>query len=216
MVDRAGSGGRPLADDPAGVPDADLARAWAAGDPLAFGEAYRRFATSLFGTAVGLLGDRTVAADVVHDTFVRAAPRVAGLREPDRLRAWLFAILRNEAASVHRARRHDGGSLDDDAGGEVTGRLADDAAPADVEASRGELADLVWTAADGLQERDREVLELNVRGGLDTADLAAALGVTTGHAAVLLSRMRDRLERCMGALLLARLGRRDCDALDRL
>lgn len=212
----SGGDGRLLAGDPAAAGDADVARAWADGDPRAFEEAYRRFAPALFGTAVGLLGDRTAASDVVHDTFVRAAPRVAGLREPDRLRAWLFAILRNEAASHHRARRYDGGSLDDPAGGAMSERLVDGAAPADVEASRAELADLVWTAAEGLQDRDREVLELNVRGGLDTADLADALGVTPGHAAVLLSRMRDRLERCLGALVVARVGRRDCDALDRL
>lgn len=217
MQDGPGAGGGPPSvDDPAVLTDGDLARRWAVGDPAAFGEAYRRFAPSLFGTAVGLLGDRSAAGDLVHDTFVRAAPRVDALRDPDRLRAWLFAILRNEATAVHRARRHAGGSLDDGSAAAVTDLLADDAAPADVEASRAELAALVWTAADGLQDRDREVLELNLRGGLDTADLADALGVTPGHAAVLLSRMRDRLERCLGALLVARLGRRDCDALDRL
>ncbi len=43
-----------------------------------------------------------------------------------------------------------------------------------------------------------------------------AMGVTAGHAAVLLSRMRDRLERCLGALLIARSGRADCLDLDRL
>ncbi|MFN0282879.1 MAG: sigma-70 family RNA polymerase sigma factor [Kineosporiaceae bacterium] len=217
MQDGPGAvGGPPSVDDPALLTDGDLARRWAAGDPAAFGEAYRRFAPSLFGTAVGLLGDRSAAGDVVHDTFVRAAPRVGALRDPDRLRPWLFAILRNEATAVHRARQHAGGSLDDGSAAAVTDLLADGAAPADVEASRAELAALVWTAADGLQDRDREVLELNLRGGLDTADLADALGVTPGHAAVLLSRMRDRLERCLGALLVARLGRRDCDALDRL
>lgn len=53
---------------------------------------------------MGLVGNRATAADIVHDTFLRAAPRIGGLREPDRLRAWLFAILRNEAMDVLRAR----------------------------------------------------------------------------------------------------------------
>ncbi len=195
--------------------DAALARAWQAGDVRAFDEAYRRFAPVLFGTAVGLVGDRTAAADVVHDTFLRAATRVGGLRDPARLRAWLFAILRNEAVSVHRGRSRSGGGLDDGPA-PVSEWLADTAAAPDVEASRRELADLVWTAADGLQHRDREVLELHLRGGLEAGDLAMAMGVTAGHAAVLLSRMRDRLERCLGALLIARSGRADCLDLDRL
>ncbi len=116
--------------------DAALARAWQAGDVRAFDEAYRRFAPVLFGTAVGLVGDRTAAADVVHDTFLRAATRVGGLRDPARLRAWLFAILRNEAVSVHRGRSRSGGGLDDGPA-PVSEWLADTAAAPDVEVSRG-------------------------------------------------------------------------------
>ena len=195
--------------------DAALARAWQAGDVRAFDEAYRRFAPVLFGTAVGLVGDRTAAADVVHDTFLRAATRVGGLRDPARLRAWLFAILRNEVASWRRAGARVAISLDQGAS-PVSEWLEDDAPAADVEASRSELRELVWTAADGLQPRDREVLELHLRGGLEASDLATVMGVTPGHAAVLLSRMRDRLERCLGAVLIARSGRQDCAALDQL
>jgi DNA-directed RNA polymerase specialized sigma24 family protein len=65
----------------------------------------------------------------------------------------------------------------------------------DAELSRSELADVVWPAAQALQQRDREILELQVRAGLEARDLADALGVTPGHAAVLLSRMRERMEK---------------------
>ncbi|MFZ0161776.1 MAG: sigma-70 family RNA polymerase sigma factor, partial [Kineosporiaceae bacterium] len=195
--------------------DAALARSWQAGDVRAFDEAYRRFAPALFGTAVGLVGDRSAAGDVVHDTFLRAATRIGGLRDPARLRAWLFAILRNEATSVHRGRSRLGGGLDDGPA-PVSEWLADSSPAPDVELSRRELADLLWSAADGLQPRDREVLELHLRGGLEAGDLGLAMGVTAGHAAVLLSRMRDRLERCLGALLIARSGRPGCAELDRV
>lgn len=195
--------------------EAELALAWQAGEAGAFDAVYRAFAARLFGTAVALVGDRHAAGDVVHDTFLRAATRIGTLRDPARLRAWLFAILRNEATSWHRSRSRTGGGLDDGPA-PVSEWLADDAPAADVQASRRELADLVWTAADGLQPRDREVLELHLRGGLEAADLAQVMGVTPGHAAVLLSRMRDRLERCLGAVLIARSGRQDCAALDQL
>ncbi len=192
--------------------DAELARGWAAGDHSAFSDAYEQYAPSMFGVATGLVRDRSTAADVVHDTFVRAADRISTLRDPERLRPWLFAILRNEAVdalrSSGRERPADVAAMSDQVAAELP--------EPHTELSRAELADVVWSAADGLQLRDREVLELHLRAGLEATDLADALGVTPGHAAVLLSRMRDRMERAIGALLIARRGRRDCTALDAL
>jgi hypothetical protein len=42
------------------------------------------------------------------------------------------------------------------------------------------------------------------------------MGVSAGHAYVLLSRLRDQVERSLGALLIARQGRADCTELDAL
>jgi Sigma-70 region 2 len=44
-----------------------------------------------------LLRDPADAAAAVLDTFVIAAARLDRLRDPDRLRAWLYAVARNEA-----------------------------------------------------------------------------------------------------------------------
>ena len=192
--------------------DAELARDWQAGDHTAFAEVYEKYSPSLFGVAMGLVRDQPAAADVVHDTFVRAARRISGLREPDRLRAWLFAILRNEGTDWHRARGRESAANVS----AMSDHLAADLPEPHTELSRSELAEVVWTAAQALQQRDREVLELHLRAGLEAGDLADALGVTAGHAAVMLSRMRDRMEKAIGALLIARLGRRECGALDGL
>src|SRR5512142_2724687 len=142
--------------------DAELAQSWQRGDRTAFSEVYERYSGPLYGVAMGLVRDRSAAGDVVHDTFVRAARRIDGLRDPDRLRAWLFAILRNEAMDWHRRQGRE--SVEDVAA--MSDELPADLPEPHAELSRAELSDVVWTAAGALQQRDREVLELHVRAGL--------------------------------------------------
>lgn len=43
-----------------------------------------------------MLRDRDEAADVLHDTFLVAGARLHHLRDPAKLRPWLFAIARHE------------------------------------------------------------------------------------------------------------------------
>jgi hypothetical protein len=69
---------------------------------------------------------------------------------------------------------------------------------------------IVQAAAAGLTERDRAVLDLSLRHGLEGEELGAAMGISPGHASVLAGRVRDRVEKSLGALLVARLGRDDC------
>ena len=59
-------------------------------------EAYDRYADPLYKYCLALLGEPAEAADAVQDTFVIAAARLEDLREPYRLRAWLYAVARNE------------------------------------------------------------------------------------------------------------------------
>jgi hypothetical protein len=79
-----------------------------------------------------------------------------------------------------------------------------------------ELAELVRDAARGLDARDQLVLELSLRQGLQGADLADALGVSAQQSYGLVHRMRDRTERSLGALCVARAGRKECPELDEI
>src|SRR4029453_4330958 len=94
-----------------------------------------------------------------------------------------------------------------------TANLPDPATGPGLAARRSDPRELVWNAAAGLSERDRALLDLPLRHGLEGAELAEAMGVEPGHADVLLSRLRDQVDRCLGALLVARLGRDDCPHL---
>ena len=66
-----------------------------AGDPDGMAEAYDRYAASLYAYCHSML-PRPEAAEAVGDTFLIAVSRLDGLRDPDRLDAWLHAVARNE------------------------------------------------------------------------------------------------------------------------
>src|ERR1700760_4496192 len=76
--------------------DSEVVAAIAAGAPAGLAAAYDRYAGDLYGYCQSLLRDPNDAADAVQDTFVIAASKLAGLRDRERLRAWLFAVARNE------------------------------------------------------------------------------------------------------------------------
>jgi RNA polymerase sigma factor (sigma-70 family) len=179
------------------VSDAQLAGAAARGDRTALGGIYDRYADRLHDFCIGMLRDREAAADCVQETFCTAAIQLPKLREPDKLRPWLYAIARNEALRCMRQRGRE--SVSD----ELPERPSPDAGP-DTLAGRTELASLVAEAEGGLSDRDREVLDLSYRHGLDGPELAEALGVSPANAVKLVSRMRETVERSLGALLVAR------------
>lgn len=185
--------------------DAALVEAAVAGDRDAFAAIYDRYASRLHDFIHSVLRNRDEAADVLHDTFVTAGARIGQLRDPSKLRPWLYAIARHRALRV-AARWNRLESLD---GLEVT---ATGPRPEEV-SERGDLVELVWSAADGLSARDRVVLDLHLRQGLEGQDLGDAMGVSADHAYVMLSRLRDQVERSLGAMLVARQGRSECDEL---
>lgn len=192
----------------AAVDDADLARRAQAGDMAAWADIYDRYADRLHDYCWSILRDRHEAEDALQDAFVTAAAKVGQLRDPERLRPWLYAVCRTSALA--RTRRRARVTPTDD---------LDGAAPAAEERMPGETAQLqqiVWAAAGGLAARDRAVLELHLRHGLVGQELADALEISSHHATVLLSRVRDAVERSLGALLVGRTGRRDCPDLDAL
>lgn len=189
---------------PAGHDDATLARAAAAGDRSAFAEIYDRYADRLHDFCVGMLRDRDAAADCVQDVFVIAATKLVQLREPDRLRSWLYAIARSEVLAHIRARKREQLS-------EELPEMPSSEPDMATMAARTELADLIADASGGLSDRDRVVLELSYRQGLDGTELAGALGVTPGNANTLVERLRDTIARSLGALLLCRRVKADPD-----
>ena len=192
--------------------DAQLVTAYLSGDRNALASMYDLYAPGLFDTAAAMLSDRHDAADMVQDVFCIAAERLNQLRDPDRLKPWLYAILRNE---VYRRTKKRKRTTPTDFQAETTPDVAAafDPNAEGAPASYDELAELVRSAASGLDERDRLVLELSVRQGLTGADLADALGVSPEQSYSLVHRMRDRIEKSLGAFTVAKMGSQECKEL---
>lgn len=192
-----------------GQPDASLVVAALGGDRAALGQIYDRYSNDIYSFAMSRLRNPDQAADATQETFVMVATRLSTLRHPERLRAWVFAIARNKIVDQVRyaQRSHT----------DVTESMAiyhgDHSASLSTNLESVESASLLWDAAGSLTERDRDLLELSIRHGLDGEDLADALGVAISHLHVLKSRMNDRLKKAVGSLLIARMGTEDCPDL---
>ena len=186
--------------------DREIVAAIVAGQPGGLAAAYDRYAQSLHAYCCTMLGEPSDAADAVQDTFIIAAAKLGGLRDPNRLRPWLYAVARNECHRRLRGRAT-AAPLDD------VDEWVDDAPEVGVAAEQAELRQLVRSALGGLNPGEREIIELNLRHELDGAELAAALGVPRNQAHALASRARTQFETALGALLVARTGQEACPYL---
>jgi RNA polymerase sigma factor (sigma-70 family) len=188
--------------------DSEVVASIVAGDPEGLAVAYDRYSGPLFGYCQSLLRQPEDAADAVQDTFVIAASKLGRLRDPERLRAWLFAVARNEC--LHRLKsRKDAPTLDD------LPEQPDESVDVGGEAERAESRALIRAAVAGLNDGERDVIN-QLWHGLEVPEVAMVLGVSRNHAHSLFSRARDQLEASVGVLLVGRSGRQDCAALDQL
>ncbi|WP_112249057.1 RNA polymerase sigma factor [Kribbella monticola] len=160
----------------------------------AFEGLYREHYWALLRFAVRRLPDQESARDLVADTFAVAWRRRQRI-PPDRVLPWLYSVAGKLLANRRRSR-----VLADD----VTRRLSsyavlDHAAGPEERAEWTEVLNTVLEALRTLHRRDQEVLLLHAWEGLQGDDLAAALGCSTGAAAVRLHRARRRLRAAQDA-----------------
>jgi RNA polymerase sigma factor (sigma-70 family) len=189
--------------------DSEIVAAIVGGNPDGLATAYDKYAAPLYAYCRALLHEPADAADAVQDTFVIAASRLAGLRDRERLRPWLYAVARNESRRRIRARSTTSAL-------EEAPEVTDEQADVGSGAEQAELRALMRAAVLGLNPAEQEVIELQLRQGLDGSEVADVLGVSRNHAHALISRARTQMEICLGVLLVARTGRDACEALNTL
>jgi RNA polymerase sigma factor (sigma-70 family) len=184
--------------------DAQLVVAAQAGDRNALAAIYDRYADRIHDFCASILRNRAEAGSALQETFLVAFEALDRLAEPARLDPWLFAI-------AHRT------ILDRIATGSSSMNDGDDLVwglgPGESRLSRTELAEFVWQVAGGLNVRDRVLLDLHLRQGLEGRDLASAAGSPASLVDSRLEQLEDQVDRSLGALLVARTAPRGCPVL---
>jgi len=157
---------------------------------LDFDALYRAARDDVYAYVATLLRDRSAAEDVTAAAFERAYRRRRGFdARRGSPRAWLFGIARNAALDELRRRKR---------GAALASEPADPAAAApEDEAELAVRRAAVRTALATLEPRDREIVALRFHAGLETAELAAVLGVSTSNAGTRLHRAMQKLRKAL-------------------
>jgi RNA polymerase sigma factor (sigma-70 family) len=163
---------------------ARLVRAAIAGDEIAFATIVDRHRTSMTRVAYVVCGDVDLAEEAVQSAWPIIWQRLASVRDPDRLGAWLASVAVNEARQLTRRRRRRSVV-------EIAVATHERATAPDPSASVGDI-DLV-RALSGLAPEDRALLALRYVAGLNSFELGRALGMSA-------SGLRRRLARLLAAL----------------
>lgn len=189
------------------------------GSEDALARLYDLHAPAVFAEATRASRDRSIAAEVVQDTFLTLWNR-AELFDPARgeLRAWLLTIAHNRAVDrLRRAKRHSraaafssfGNSGDADAStidwlaasGEPVAAAGPEPGP-ETWLSREETRASIAAAVASLAPFERSMISLAYDGGLSQSEIAVRLGWPIGTVKTrtrsALRHLRERLERFDG------------------
>jgi RNA polymerase sigma-70 factor (ECF subfamily) len=167
-------------------------------DPQAFERAYDEHASSVYATAMRVLGNTAQAQDVCQDVFLRLW-RNPGRFDAGRgeLGSYLRLMARSRALDLWREGQAGGRASDRLKVVVATQTSLDDARPEAEVQRRGE-REVVREALRGLPPAQREALVLAYWGGLTAQEVARRVGVPLGTAKsrirLGMARLRSEIE----------------------
>jgi RNA polymerase sigma-70 factor (ECF subfamily) len=169
--------------------DEDLARAFAAGDNLAFAALYNRYKQPVYVFALSMLRQPDRARDAFQSVFLKTFECRSELARVARFRSWLFTVVRNHCLNELRRDR----SIDPFAG-ELDELPGDDN---DAIMDREDESRLLMEAIGRLKPEQREVLLLRDYEDLAYAEIAAVTGSTESAVKSRLFKARQQLHRML-------------------
>jgi RNA polymerase sigma-70 factor (ECF subfamily) len=147
----------------------------------------------LYGYAMVLAGDATVAAGLVQETYVRAMDPIGRLREDANTKTWLYTILRNIQLNQLRQQRTRPRLLELDADEDTADLVMETAKdPHAFSVSKVEV-EQVREAIMRLPLEFREIILLREYGELSYQEIAALLDCPPGTVMSRLARARSKL-----------------------
>lgn len=165
--------------------DAELVAA-ARGDPQAFAALYHRYVTPVYRYLYHRVGNPAEAEDLTSQVFTAALESLDGYRERGNFPAWLFTIARRTAIAHYRRRRPEipleEGENSGEGGDPLEGLVRDE--------SVARLGALLA----GLDEEQRELLDLRFSAALTYKQIAQVLGRSEGAVKMAVHRLLNQLE----------------------
>jgi RNA polymerase sigma-70 factor (ECF subfamily) len=170
------------------IREVELARRLLSGEPEAFERFVEVFRSKIFQYSLLMCGHREDAEEVAQDTLLKVFENFGQLREPERVRAWVFRIARNACYMKRRKSVFAPAqelSLEDflphseqQDGGSRKLEIADWSALPDDQVLRAELGSVLQAAIAELPDIYRSVMLLRDVEELTTAETAEVLEVS--------------------------------------
>lgn len=146
---------------------------------------WQTYRDALYRFVILRVGDETVAEDIVQEVLCKAYARRGTLREPSKLRAWLYQITRNEVIDYYRSLKPSEAVPDE---------LIQEAAPEENDRIQGELARCLVPLLDGLPEGYGQALRLADFEGMKQQEVASRLGLSLSGGKSRVQRARKMLK----------------------
>ncbi len=178
--------------------DEELMRFYKNGDTEVFSELFKRHKRSVYNFILRFTGQKEESEEIFQEVFIRIH-RAAPLYEPTaKFKTWMFTIVRNLCIDSYRKKKiRKVESLDapmragDDSSSNRYEVYKDEKPNQEEKNSDVELAQVIESALQQINEDQREVFLMREKGGLKFEEIAEVLGVSVN---TVKSRMRYAME----------------------
>ncbi len=145
----------------------------------ALSKLYDRYSRTVFGVGLKILGDRSMAEELVQEVFLKVW-RSSSTFDPARgsFSTWLYRVTRSVALDLYRKRAHRVRPVSDE--DPHVGRVRDPSAGPQEVVDESWLSWRVSRALEVLDEPHREVIDLAYFGGLSQREISERTGVPLG------------------------------------
>jgi RNA polymerase sigma factor (sigma-70 family) len=180
--------------------DVDLVFAAQSGDPMAFGELWKRYSRKMFATIVKITRNYEDAEDALQESFLKAYMHLRDFRGKSKFSSWMTSIAINSALmSLRKRRSRPTFSIDDSDSDHSAGYRE----PASGEQSAEELyirqeqGRNIGDAITRLHPPLRGVVEIHLAQGTGVDETAATAGISLSAAKSRLMRAKNEIRRSM-------------------